>query len=76
METSPQVYARIGGVLYLVIIALGLFAEGFVSNELIVSGDATATAHVDMHRNECHRLLLRNDIGVPGDCSALPQSGH
>jgi hypothetical protein len=45
METSPEVYARIGGALYLMIIALGLFAEGFVNNKLIVSGDATATAH-------------------------------
>jgi len=44
MENSPQVYARIGGVLYLMIIALGMFAEGFVDAKLIVSGDATATA--------------------------------
>ena len=44
METSPQVYARIGGVLYLFVIAFGLFAEGFVSDRLIVSGDAAATA--------------------------------
>lgn len=43
VETSPQVYARIGGVLYLIIIAFGLFAEGFVSDKLIVSGDAAAT---------------------------------
>ena len=42
-ETSPQVYARIGGVLYLIIIAFGLFAEGFVSDKLIVSGNASAT---------------------------------
>jgi hypothetical protein len=26
VETSPQVYARIGGALYLIIIALGIFA--------------------------------------------------
>ena len=45
METAPQVYARIGGALYLTIIALGLFAEGFVTNKLVVFGDATATAH-------------------------------
>jgi hypothetical protein len=43
MEMSPQVYARIGGVLYLTIIALGLFAEGIVRDQLIVSGDAAAT---------------------------------
>ena len=40
----PQRYARIGGVLYLAIIVLGLFGEGFVRGTLVVSGDATATA--------------------------------
>jgi hypothetical protein len=44
IEASPRVYARIGGVLYLIIIVLGLFAEAFVRDKLIVSGDATATA--------------------------------
>ena len=44
VETSPQLYARIGGVLYLIIIAVGLFDEAFVRNRIIVSGDATATA--------------------------------
>jgi Domain of unknown function (DUF4386) len=43
-EISPQKYARIGGLLYLVIIVFGAFAEGFVTNKLIVSGDAAATA--------------------------------
>ena len=41
---SPKTYARIGGVLYLVIIALGLFGEVFIRDRLIVSGDAAATA--------------------------------
>lgn len=41
---SPKTYARIGGALYLVIIALGLFGEAFIRDRLIVSGDATATA--------------------------------
>ena len=45
MAASPQVYARSGGALYLIIIAFGMFAEGFVSGKLIVSGDAAATAH-------------------------------
>jgi len=44
VETSPQLYARFGGVLYLVIIVLGLFGEVFVRDRLIVSGDAAATA--------------------------------
>jgi hypothetical protein len=45
VETSPQVQARIGGVLYLIIIFLGLFGEAFSRGKLIVAGDATATAH-------------------------------
>jgi len=44
IETSPQLYARIGGFLYLIIIVLGIFGEAFVRNRLIVSGDAAATA--------------------------------
>ncbi len=44
VERSPQLYARIGGVLYLIIIVVGLFGEAFVRDRLIVSGDAAATA--------------------------------
>ncbi len=44
VATSPQLYARIGGVLYLIIIVVGIFDEAFVRNRIIVSGDATATA--------------------------------
>ena len=44
VETSSQTYARIGGVLYLIIIVVGIFDEAFVRNRIIVSGDATATA--------------------------------
>ncbi|HEX4965386.1 MAG TPA: DUF4386 domain-containing protein [Thermoanaerobaculia bacterium] len=43
-EAPPRVLARIGGVLYLIIIVLGIFGEAFVRGRLIVSGDATATA--------------------------------
>lgn len=44
VEFSPQLYARIGGTLYLIIIVIGLFGEAFVRDKLIVSGDAAATA--------------------------------
>jgi len=44
IESSPQLYARIGGALYLVIIVIGLFGEAFVRDKLIVSGDPAATA--------------------------------
>ncbi|MDQ2964221.1 MAG: DUF4386 domain-containing protein [Pseudomonadota bacterium] len=44
VEASPRVLSRIGGVLYLIIIAIGLFGEAFIRDRIIVSGDATATA--------------------------------
>lgn len=44
IETSPRSLSRIGGVLYLIIIAGGLFGEAFIRNRLIVPGDAAATA--------------------------------
>lgn len=42
-ETSPQIYARIGGLLYLFIIVAGIVAEIFIRDKLIVSGDSAAT---------------------------------
>ena len=41
---SPQRYARIGGLLYLIIIVAGLSGELFVRGSMVVSGDAVATA--------------------------------
>ena len=35
-ETSPQVYARIGGMLYLLIIVIGFSSEFFVRDKLVV----------------------------------------
>ena len=61
VNTSPQVYARIGGVLYLIIIIAGTFGEVFVRGKLIVAGDATATAHKIM----ASEFLFRS--GVVGD---------
>jgi Domain of unknown function (DUF4386) len=44
VESSPQVVARIGGVLYLIVIAAGTLIEAAVRDKLIVSGDAATTA--------------------------------
>ncbi|NGX15591.1 DUF4386 domain-containing protein [Wenzhouxiangella sp. XN24] len=43
-EASPLVYARVAGLLYLIIIVLGLFSELFVRSSVVVPGDAAATA--------------------------------
>jgi hypothetical protein len=43
-EMSPRAMARLGGVLLLVTIISGVFAQGFLSDRLVVAGDAAATA--------------------------------
>jgi uncharacterized protein DUF4386 len=45
MKNSINRTARIGGILYLLIILAGMFSVIFVRDKLIVSGDAAATAH-------------------------------
>jgi hypothetical protein len=44
IEISPRVLSRIGGVLYLIIIVIGIFGEAYVRGSIVVAGDATATA--------------------------------
>src|SRR5215217_5654945 len=43
-ETSPLVYARVAGILILIILVVGPFSLIYVPSTLIVPGDATATA--------------------------------
>lgn len=42
--TSPLVYARAAGLLYLIIIISGLFGELFVRSSIVTPGDAATTA--------------------------------
>jgi hypothetical protein len=41
---TPQVYARTGGLLYLLMIILGIIQEMFIRGKIVVVGDAAATA--------------------------------
>ena len=59
--SSIKRIARIGGVLYLIIIVLGILGEMFVRSKLIVSGDVTTTANNIM----ASPLLWR--LGIAGD---------
>ena len=58
LQTSPQVYARIGGVLYLIIIVIGVCSEFFVREKLVVSGDVTATANNIMASESLWRITV------------------
>ena len=64
VEASPQAYARIGGALYLIIIVLGAFAEGFVANKLVAPGDAATTAHNIMGAPMLWNLSVAGDLIV------------
>jgi hypothetical protein len=64
-EFSPPSYARIGGMLYLLIIAAGLFAQTFVRDRLVVPGDAAATAS----KITAHAFMFR--LGVAADLSTF-----
>jgi hypothetical protein len=62
LETSPQPYARIAGLFYLLIIIAGAFAEAFVRNKLVVYGDATATANNIMHSEFLWKIGITADL--------------
>jgi hypothetical protein len=42
-DINPQVYARVGGALYLMIITLGIVQEAFVRGRIVAGGNAAAT---------------------------------
>ena len=44
-ETSPRLMARMTGLFILLTLVLGVFAQGFISDRLVVFGDAGATAN-------------------------------
>ena len=44
-QTSPLILARVAGFLYLLTVPLGVFNFLYIPSNLIVSGDAVATAH-------------------------------
>ena len=65
IETAPKLYARTGGLLYLLIIVFGGFAEGYVMNSLVVAGDAAATAHNILASPGLWNLSVAGNLLVP-----------
>ncbi len=61
---SPQHAARIAGVLYLVIIGAGIFAQFFVRSELIAVGDAAATAANILAAEGLFRVGIAADLAM------------
>src|SRR6266566_1205168 len=62
VDTSPQLYARIGGVLHLIIIVIGFCSEFFVRDKLAVSGDVTATANNIVASESLWRISIAGDL--------------
>jgi hypothetical protein len=62
MEVSPQVLARTGGVLYLIIIVIGIFGEAVVRGSIVVAGDATATAANIMAQESLWRFGIAAEL--------------
>ena len=61
-ELSPLTYARIGGLIYLVIIILGGVDEAVIRSKLIVPGDVLATTHNIMASKELFRKSIVGDL--------------
>src|ERR1051325_9000806 len=62
VEPSPQVYARMGGILYLLIIVTGVLSELFTQGTLVVPGDAVSTANNIMASRSLWRVGIAGDI--------------
>lgn len=69
-EASLQTYARIGGLIYLLIVVIALFGEAYVRGSLIVPGDANATAENILRSQTLFRAGLAGEmLTCVGDAS-------
>ena len=59
---NPQRYARMGGLLYLIIIIAGISGELFLRGPMIVSGDAAATASHIVAEPTVWRISIAGDM--------------
>jgi len=61
VASSPRLKARLAGVCYLITIGVGAFDHLFVGGRLIVTGDASATAHNILASAPLYRLAFALD---------------
>lgn len=54
--------ARFAGLLYLILIIVGIFAQGFVREQLLVPGDATATVNNILASEGLFRMSIAGDL--------------
>ncbi len=64
LVASPKTYARVAGLLYLIVIVAGIFAEIFVRGQLVVANDAAATAHNIVTHELKYRLGFAAELAV------------
>jgi hypothetical protein len=64
IKTSPHIYARIGGILYLLIIVGGILLPIFVSVTLVVPSNAVSTAQNIIASPSLWRIGITGDIVI------------
>ncbi len=62
--TSPLVYARLAGLLVLVLVVISPFSLIYIPSTLVVPGDATATANNVMASDGLFRLGIISDAAI------------
>jgi hypothetical protein len=70
VAASPQTYARIAGLLYLIVIVLGGFAFGYVPGKLVTSDVATTASNILAHETLWRAGIVSDLIVV---AIAIPQ---
>lgn len=70
--TAPRAWARTAGVLWLITVVLGVFAEGFVRNRVITSDAATTIANILANENTYRLGLAALLVGTSAYLALTP----
>jgi hypothetical protein len=61
-ETSFQVYARVAGLMYLVVILLGIFSVSYIDTNIVVPGNDAATVNNILENELRFRISVLSEI--------------